>query len=222
MPTPGVRLLAIYVSEAARLLELGFAADRIDEAMEEFGFVMGPFRRIDAIGSRRVGRMLDAVAPVLGERVALGPIFNRLTKEGGTFYRYRSGRPSGLNGALPKSAAVPDESRGEVALGIRRRILLLLINEAARIVADDCVGDAADLEAVAILGLGFPREYGGLLYYAQTTGLSAIVADLRGAAEEFGRHFTPSPLLLALAASDRGFFRTPDADAGHHSTGMLE
>ena len=98
--------------------------------------------------------------------------FARVASDSATFYRYRAGRPTGANPSLPPPTSV---AGGEVALMIRRRLLLLLINEAVRIVEDGCVADPGDLEVISILGLGFPRERGGLLFYAQEIGLSALL-----------------------------------------------
>lgn len=222
VPTPGVRLLSVYLAEATRILEVGVPADRIDSAMEDFGFGLGPFRRIDAIGSRRVGRMLDAAAAGMGERVVPGDVFRKIAGEGASFYRYRAGRPVGLNADLAEPPKAHDELSANLALATRRRILLLLINEAFRIVEDGSVDDPADLEAIAILGLGFPREHGGLLYYAQTAGLTAILSDLQRNERVIAPYFAAAPRLVELVAAGRGYLPGRASSSGHGPTAMLE
>ncbi len=221
-PTPWLRLISVYFAEAARILEEGIPVDVIDNAMEDFGFVLGPFRRIDGIGTRRVRRILDDVSDSIGARANPGRIFRGIAEEGRTFYRYRNGRPAGLAPELPEPSDGEDSSPDDVTRWIQQRILLLLIDEAARIVQDGCVSDPADLEAIALIGLGFPREHGGLLYYAQTIGLERILNGLRKAEHEIGPHFAPSPALIDLSGAGGGFFADPDTASGHASAPMLE
>ena len=219
-PTPGIRLLSVYLAEALRMLGAGASIETIDTAMEDFAIPVGPFRRMDAIGTARVGRMLSRVTATLGGRFAPAAPLLDLAATGETFYRYRAGRPVGPAARLPAAAAEADGD--EFSLGIRRRILLLLINEAARILEDECVENPADLDLISILALGFPREQGGLLYYAQSTGLAAIVDDLHAEARLGRDYFAPAALLTRLAAQGRGFFPEPQARSGHDSDAVLQ
>lgn len=218
-PTPGVRLLSVFLAEATRLLRTGLSIETIDAAIEEFGFSAGPFRRIDAMGSRRAARMLTRVGERLGDRAAPAEPFSAIAESGETFYRYRGGRAAGMNPRLPAETEAPRE---ELVLMIRRRILLLLINEAASIIEDGSIADAADVDLISILALGFPRERGGLLYYAQDSGLPGIAEDLRAEALRSGPYFAPAGLLDRLAREGRGFFSDPPAHSGHDSDAVLQ
>jgi enoyl-CoA hydratase/carnithine racemase/3-hydroxyacyl-CoA dehydrogenase len=202
-PTPAARLLAVWFAEAARLLEEGATVAQVDAAMEEFGFSVGPFRRIDAIGARRALEMSTAVARTLGHLGAPPQIFKRIGSEPSTFYRYRRGVPGVPNPTLP-----PGLSPGgpKVTSLIRRRLLLVLVNEAARIVQEG-VATPADLDVISIVGLGFPESRGGLLYHADVLGAATLVEDLRRAASRFGARYEPVTLLEELADRNEGFHR---------------
>lgn len=220
-PSPGLRLLGIYFAEALRLLEIGASIEAIDLAVEDFGFPVGPFRRMDAIGTPRVLRMLTRMESRLDEKVRAAPPLQGLARASETFYRYRAGRPVGPNAHLPAPSEGADVDA--VARGIRRRILLLLINEAARILEEGCLGDPADMDLISILALGFPRDHGGLLYYAQSSGLAEIAHDLRREARETGEgYWLPAEIIDRLAAEGRGFFAESQPRSGHASDAVLQ
>ncbi len=65
-------------------------------------------------------------------------------------------------------------------------------------------GTARDVDLGVLLGLGFPRSRGGLLYWADTLGLrrpSAMLEPWAG----LGERFRPTPMLKRMAAEDRRF-----------------
>ncbi len=218
-PTPGTRLLAIYLAEASRLLDEGIPVDLIDQAAVEFGFDVGPFHRADAMGNARACRLLERVASKVGDRMAPGSQFQRIGREGATFFRYRGGRPSGPNPSLPHATSAAGPELTEL---IQRRLLLLLFNEAARVVEEGGVMDPGDLEVVALFGLGFPRQRGGLLFHAQTLGILSVVEDLAAEAMRAGDRFAPAGLLRDLAFTGRGFFDTEPEPPGQGLDAVLQ
>jgi 3-hydroxyacyl-CoA dehydrogenase / enoyl-CoA hydratase / 3-hydroxybutyryl-CoA epimerase len=201
-PSPGTRLLGAYFSEAVRLLEEGTAVAQIDAAVERFGFVAGPFHRMDANGTRRALRLLEGLTVALGERMAPTDLLRGLAAAGGTFHRYRGSRRAGPNPSVEAGRRVGGMS-GELIVA---RIVLRLVNEAARILEEGGVTDPGDLEVASIFGLGFPRRRGGILFYAEERGIDRIVADLTNEARVSGQRFEPADHLLELAAAGRGFF----------------
>ena len=56
-----------------------------------------------------------------------------------------------------------------------------------------------------IFGIGFPPFKGGLLHWADPIGTKRIVEILKPF-ESLGERYRPTPLLLELAASARGFY----------------
>ena len=56
-----------------------------------------------------------------------------------------------------------------------------------------------------INGYGWPVYRGGPMFYADTVGLSQVVAKLEDYGPKLGKDFTISPLLKQLAASGKRF-----------------
>ncbi len=147
------RLLLPLLDEALRLLEEGAAAQRVDGAMTAFGMAMGPLRLADELGIARVARLSRFLAAELGERVRPAPLLAVLAggvrgrREEPTFYR--PGR-----GGEPRASGI---DAGEM----RSRMLLAMVNEAARALEEGVVASAAEVDLGALLGLGFPAAEGG-------------------------------------------------------------
>ncbi|MBW3627974.1 MAG: enoyl-CoA hydratase/isomerase family protein [Gemmatimonadetes bacterium] len=197
------RLLAVLLVEATRLVHEGARVESVDSEMEGFGLLMGPLQRIDAIGVGGVIQMLSALSPRLGARLSPTPVMLWMADRDARFYRYRRGRPLGVNPGLPRREGVVPEADGE---RLRDRLLLALVNESARILEEGIVATAADVDVGAIFGLGYPRRRGGLLFQADRAGLSATVQRLESLAIPHGETFRPAALLTRLAAAGEGFY----------------
>ena len=103
--------------------------------------------------------------------------------------------------------AVPTERGGRVdAEVIQRRLVIQMINEAARILADGIVRSAAELDLAMIMGTGFPPFRGGLLRFADTLHARGVLDRLHALHEVHGERFAPAPLLEELARTDRTFY----------------
>lgn len=219
--TPATRLLAVYLAEALQLLSEGADPEQVDRVATGFGFSVGPFHRLDALGTRRAERLLQAAAAERGEWLASSMLLENIAAESETFFRYRNDRPVGRNPRLPPSREYSDER-------ILQRLLLILLNEATWILEDAGIEDPEELELIAILGLGFPRHRGGLLYLAESRGIPELLRDLTREQQEQGARFTPPPLLHDLARRGGRFFTTPSRrsipgpDAGQKQEAELE
>lgn len=113
----------------------------------------------------------------------------------------------GTRFAPPRYA--PDPPRSPPAEPVRARVLLALVNEAAVLVEEGVVRSASLVDAAAVLGLGFPRARGGLLRYADATGLPGIVESLDELHARLGDHFEPAAMLRRLALTGEGFTGHP-------------
>jgi 3-hydroxyacyl-CoA dehydrogenase/enoyl-CoA hydratase/3-hydroxybutyryl-CoA epimerase len=214
------RILGPYLNEAGFLLGDGAAIERIDGIAEAFGMPMGPLRLIDEVGidvSRHAGAALHEA---LGDRLAPSPALvalgntQRIGKKGGLgFYRYENGRENGidetiydeLGSVIPPRRDVPERE-------IRMRLLVAMINEAARLLEAGVAGTAADVDLAMIMGTGFPPFRGGLLRFADTLHPRSLVEHARELQGSHGARFAPAPLLERLATEDRGFY---EAFPGH-------
>jgi 3-hydroxybutyryl-CoA dehydrogenase len=162
---------------ALRLVERGLAGVRaIDDAIRNAGFPLGPFELMDLTGIDVTYAASTAIweglgrpdrlrpSPLQAERVAAGHL-GRKTGEG--FHRYADGRPVGV-AELP--ALPPAEGTAPQQLGpdeIQDRILLPIVDEAHRLVAEG-VASSADTDVALRLGAAHPlgpferaRELGG-------------------------------------------------------------
>jgi 3-hydroxyacyl-CoA dehydrogenase len=82
---------------------------------------------------------------------------------------------------------------------ICQRLLLAMINEAADILDAGIAQSASDIDLVTVFGYGFPRWRGGLMHYADSLGVKAIVAQLEILAREDPVAWKVSPLLRRCA-----------------------
>ncbi|MDT8341563.1 MAG: 3-hydroxyacyl-CoA dehydrogenase NAD-binding domain-containing protein, partial [Longimicrobiales bacterium] len=214
------RILGPYLNEAGHLLTEGASTAEVDRAATRFGMPMGPVRLLDEVGidvARHAGETLHTA---FGERMAPSPVLERLEgsdrlgrKNGRGFYRYRDGRAEGpdetvygeLGLAAPGGGAVAEEE-------IRHRLVLSMINEAARVLQDGIVASAADVDVGMIMGTGFPPFRGGLLRFADEEHPRSLVERLWELEGRFGARFSPAPLLTELARDNRLFYDAFPAD----------
>ena len=208
------RILGPYLNEAGHLVGEGAPIAEIDRVAKAFGMPMGPLRLIDEVGidvSSHAGAVLHEA---LGPRLEPSPVLKalastpRLGRKGGSgFYRYENGRESGidatvyeaLGSVVPRPAEIPEAQ-------IRDRLVLAMINEAARVLEDRIVDSAADVDLAMIMGTGFPPFRGGLLRFADTLHPRGLIDVLRALQAAHGQRFAPAPLIERLATEDRGFY----------------
>jgi 3-hydroxyacyl-CoA dehydrogenase/enoyl-CoA hydratase/3-hydroxybutyryl-CoA epimerase len=100
----------------------------------------------------------------------------------------------------------PSQGGGPSREEIRDRLVLTMINEAARILADEVATAAADVDLAMIMGTGFPPFRGGLLRLADERHPRWVAERLATFERDGASRFAPAPLLLQLAREDRGFY----------------
>ncbi len=88
------------------------------------------------------------------------------------------------------------------------RCMLALVNEGAAILDERIAQRASDIDAVYLLGYGFPAFRGGPMYYANTLGLREVIASMERFRERAGSDpafWQPHRLLLELADTNGTF-----------------
>jgi 3-hydroxyacyl-CoA dehydrogenase/enoyl-CoA hydratase/3-hydroxybutyryl-CoA epimerase/3-hydroxyacyl-CoA dehydrogenase/enoyl-CoA hydratase/3-hydroxybutyryl-CoA epimerase/enoyl-CoA isomerase len=207
------RILFPYINESLVLLEEGAAPRAIDRAATAFGMPMGPITLNDLVGldtSLYAGRVVNTAfadraqtTRILDELVQAG----RLGQKSGTgFYSYAKG-PRGADDPTlePLLARCRTSARAISAEEITDRLFLPMLVEASRVLMEGIVREPADVDMGLILGIGFPAWRGGLLRWADSLGLPAVLEKLQHY-EKLGPRFQPTEQLRQLAAAGKGFF----------------
>ena len=154
------RALLPYIYGAIALMLDGVEADRIDEAMVDFGMPMGPIELADQIGldvTHDAGLPLgmpDAVAAALQQHIGAG---NLGRKSGRGFYQW-----DGKVARRPR-ADYPMGAQAELA----QKLLAPMVEQCRAAVAEGVVESADMADAGMIFGTGFPGFRGGVLFWAE-------------------------------------------------------
>lgn len=208
------RILLPYMVEAVRLFAEGVPVERLDRIMRDFGMPMGPARLCDEVGldvAQHVAvdlqRRLPKPVPIdatLEKMIAKG----WLGKKSGTgFYVFPAEkgakeRPNPDVAFLQPSQAgrAPDDAT------LLDRLVLVMINEAARVLEEGVVAAPEDVDFGMIFGTGWAPFRGGPLRYADTRGVAEIVARLQKLQSEVAPHFEPCTKLRHMAQSSARFY----------------
>lgn len=213
----GNRIFAHYRSHAEYLLEDGASPLEIDRALEQYGFAMGPFAVADLSGldiAWAMRRRRAAARDPAERYVNIPDLFceaGRLgRKTGAGWYSYASGKPE-LDPAAVTLIAAGRERAGAAGQSfdadqIRRRLLAVMVNEAAKVLEDGVASRASDIDLAFVNGYGFPRGKGGPMFAADRIGLQSVLAEVEAAARSGGAGSEPSELLVRLAREGRSFF----------------
>jgi 3-hydroxyacyl-CoA dehydrogenase / enoyl-CoA hydratase / 3-hydroxybutyryl-CoA epimerase len=204
------RILLPYMIEAGHLFWNGSSAEEIDAAMLDFGMPMGPLRLIDEVGadvSEDVARTLSEAFP---DRLRIPEILPKLIaagllgkKAGKGFYLHAKGKD-----ATPNRAAEAFRPSGGQHLDrhvLERRMVLLMVNEAARCLEEKIAESADDIDFAMVMGTGFAPFRGGPLRYADSVGVEKIVEELTHFAQSAGLHYAPCALMAGMAREGRRF-----------------
>jgi len=208
------RILMPYLNEAAMMLEQGASVAEIDAVLLKFGMPMGAFILLDEIGIDVAHKVAAILHQGLGDRAKPSPLLGILFDKG--YYGKKNGK--GFYIYTGKKRGVPDPSIvGEVPLQagvatkpgpeeIVERAILLMVKEAALCLEEKIIDRPDMLDAALIFGIGFPPFRGGLLRYADSLGLKAVVEKLNGYAERYGERFLPPASLQEMANKGKRFY----------------
>jgi len=218
--------LAPYLNEAAHLLTEGVAVDEVDRALVAWGWPVGPLTLLDEIGidvALHVGPVLQAA---LGERIAPPPAFAKLLRDdrkgrksgrglylyGESLQKYRLRSPFRLHQRKVVDASVyavlgvSSLSHQISTETIQLRCSLQFLNEAVHCFGEGLLRCPRDGDIGAVFGLGFPPFLGGPFRYVDTLGVAKILAQIQTYEQRLGLRWTPAPLLVEMAKTNRKFY----------------
>jgi 3-hydroxyacyl-CoA dehydrogenase / enoyl-CoA hydratase / 3-hydroxybutyryl-CoA epimerase len=209
------RLLAFYMGEALRLVEDGVGIERIDRTMTDWGMPMGPIALVDEVGIDVAAKVAHILAEPFGDRLPTAPGSEKVLGSGRLgaknqrgFYLYSEGRRTTPDPEIARLIGAPATS---TAAGLDTqelvfRMVLPMVNEAARCLAEGVVAGPGKLDLAMIMGTGFPPFRGGLCRWADNEGPFRLVGELQRLEVNAGRRFAPSSELIETAQAG-GFYR---------------
>jgi len=214
----GNRMLEQYLRQAYFMLDEGALPEQIDQAIEGFGFAMGPFRMSDLAGND-VGWYIRKRRAIESPEIAYSKTADLLCeqgrfgqKTGAGWYDYKPGDrkayPSdAVNDMIVRHSADIGVARREISnQEIVERLVFALANEGAKILEEGIALRASDIDMVYLTGYGFPLHRGGLMFYADSVGLpNVLMAMEKYARGRHGEAWKPAPLMVKLAGEGKGF-----------------
>lgn len=207
----GTRIMEALHAAADLCLEDGARIAQIDAALKDWGLPYGSFIWRDLLGIKRAsgprrmegqrGGGVDAVLISVG-RLGLA------TGQGYYIYQQR-GRP-GISDPEVERMVEADRiakkikprslSDGEV----RERCVAAMAGAGAHLLAEGVAKRPADIDMVAVHGLGFARRTGGVMFAADLMGLKRVHQLLSEMARESVRIAPPPSMMQVLLKSKQG------------------
>lgn len=194
--TPGFivnRVARPFYLEALRVVESGGDPGRVDAAVREAGFRMGPLELADLIGHD----VNLSVSESLFERYYYQPRFRpsylqRSMVEAGTLGR-KTGR--GFYGYAGEEGT-GDADGGQTPEDVALRVISCIVNEAFLALSEG-VATAEDIDRAMKLGANYPK---GPFEWADEVGADRIVGTLDALRSTHGDAYLAAPLLRERSA----------------------
>jgi 3-hydroxyacyl-CoA dehydrogenase/enoyl-CoA hydratase/3-hydroxybutyryl-CoA epimerase len=209
------RILVPYLAEALVMAGAGTSIVTIDDAMKRWGMPMGPFELLDEIGldiAAHVLKTLGGGTPLPPNVVAaIGQAQQHKwlgKKTGRGFYVHpekRGKKPTlhaELAAMLSPGAAAPMSDQSTLRDAIQWRLVLPMVNEAARVLEEGVTDSTDAIDLAMVMGTGLAPFRGGIVQFANTVGVEEIVLQMDELAAKHGPRFEPGKSLRE-AARDR-------------------
>lgn len=205
------RILAPYMNEAAQILMAGESIEKIDTALLDFGFPVGPITLLDEVGIDVGSKIMPILVQELGPRFQGPDVFDLLLndnrkgrKSGKGFYTYK-GKKKEIDKSIYKLLKItPDAKQSDKEIALR--CVLLMLNEAVRCLDEGVIRCARDGDIGAIFGIGFPPFLGGPFRYIDQIGIKKLVEMMNQHAEKYGDKFAPCDGILTRAGVEARFY----------------
>ncbi len=207
----GNRIFSAYRRQCEIMLEEGALPEKIDNALEAFGFAMGPFAVADLAGLDISWNRRKRLAATRDPRERYVPVADMLCeqgrfgqKTGAGWYRYTEAEkrrePDPAVRALIEQVSVSRsiERRSLNADEIQQRALAAMVNEAALVIEDRIAQRASDIDIVLVHGYGFPATRGGPLFWASRQDPASLNQALEKVEDSTGFGFKRAQTLSQI------------------------
>ncbi len=202
----GATVLVAMWEMTDHLLRHGAGITQIDSAMRALGFAQGPCLALDQRGIRaalllakQVYHGVTADLPVLSAMSGEGLLGVRA---GAGFYDFSIGMPQENPKAQDLIAGMQKDTRQTPSnQDIQSKIMAAMANAGARLLREGAAKRPSDIDVLMVNGYGVPRNMGGPMQHADTTGLLATKNLLSGT----GKALQADPLLLDLIKNGQTF-----------------
>lgn len=204
----GTRIMEALHAAADLCLEDGARITQIDAALRDWGLPFGSFAWRDMIGLQRAG------APSGMEARRGGGIDSVLVSTGRIgisaargYYVYSApGRPGVLDPEVEQMVEADRAAKGITPRtltdgDVRARCVAAMAGAGAEILQGGLVRRGADIDMVAVHGLGFARRTGGVMFAADLLGLPVVTKLVDEMAGASARIAPPCQLLRDFAAN---------------------
>jgi len=208
------RILLPYMVESVRLFNEGVDVTRLDRLMLDFGMPMGPLRLTDEVGLDVAQHVAADLQNRLAKPVPINDTLVKMIEKGWL------GKKSGTGFyVFPKEKGAKELPNGQLAFlqtngkgraqddaTLRDRMVLVMVNEAARCLEEGVVAAPEDVDFGMIFGTGWAPFRGGPLRYADARGVADVVAALQKLQTDVAPYFEPCAKLVNMAQSQARFY----------------
>ncbi|KAI5680469.1 hypothetical protein M9H77_01696 [Catharanthus roseus] len=210
------RMFFLYLQSAMLLVESGADAYQIDQCMVKFGMQFGPFRMIDRIGLQVTAKTAAQFYENFPQRSHKSWLIQVMQEKdyGGEsnhkgFYAYDNKYKAHPDPKILRyikiarnkySGTINSKLKELFDEDIVEMVLFPVVNEACRLIADGIALKSSDLDVASVMGMGFPRYRGGVIFWADTIGSTYICLRLEHWSTKFGEYFKPCAYLVQRAS----------------------
>lgn len=203
----GVRITDALHAAADLCALDGARIGQVDDALQDWGVPQGSFGWRDAQGLSRSRRKI--AEQDLSGRLADAGRAGRMSGRG--FYAY--GQRGGKGIEDPDVVALIEAERREKGITarvmndgeVKKRCLAAMAGAGAQMLTDGTARSPADIDMVAIHGLGFARRTGGVMFAADLLGLAEVRQLILEMSQRTPHVSPPSPVFQDLIKAGKGF-----------------
>jgi 3-hydroxyacyl-CoA dehydrogenase len=173
------RLLWRLFGEILRALDEGTPFDVADAALEPLGLPMTPLTLIGFTGPAVTLHVAESMHAAFPDRFFVSENLRRLVDEGKRGIYVGGPGSREVDPDVAKIYGAHADGIGADADEVRRRALSAVADEAFRILDEQVVRDASEIDLCMLTGAGFPLHLGGLTPYLDREGVSEVVNGRR-------------------------------------------